>query len=419
MDILIAGGGIGGLTAALALHAKGHSVTVYEAAPELQPLGVGINLLPHAVSVLADLGLLDNLAKLGVETQELLFFNKFGQRIWREPRGLEAGYPVPQFSLHRGELQMLLLDTARARLGPARVREGFAYVRHTVWPSGRVGVWFDAGTGGDLYGPVVADALIGADGIHSAVRKSFYLDEGPPHWSGAVLWRAAIEDAPFLSGRSMIMAGHENQKLVVYPISQQAFEAGRSLTNWIAEIRIGKPGDLPPSRESWNKPGRFEDFMPAFEDWSFDWLDFPALAAKTPEALEFPMVDRDPVPAWSFGPVTLLGDAAHPMYPVGSNGASQAILDARALTESLADGAGDVHGALKSYEAERLPATAALVAANRRQGPEQVMQMVEERAPNGFDQLDDVISQAELEAVSRQYKQVAGFDKAAVARILK
>ena len=419
MDILIVGGGIGGLVAALALHGKGHSVTVYEARPKLQPLGVGINLLPHAVSVLVDLGLLENLAKVGVATQELLFFNKFGQRIWREPRGLEAGYPVPQFSLHRGELQMLLLETVKTRLGPARVREGFAYTRHTVWPSGRVGVWFDTGTGGDEYGPVVADSLIGADGIHSAVRKGFYPDEGPPHWSGAVLWRGAIEDAPFLSGRSMIMAGHESQKLVVYPISQQAFEAGRSLTNWIAEIKIGQPGDPMPSRESWNKPGKFEDFMPAFKDWSFNWLDFPALATKTKEVLEFPMVDRDPVPAWSFGPVTLLGDAAHPMYPVGSNGASQAILDAHALAETLGGGASDVHGALESYEATRLPSTAALVAANRRQGPEQVMQIVEERAPNGFDLVEDVITQAELEAVSKRYKQVAGFDKAAVARILK
>jgi 2-polyprenyl-6-methoxyphenol hydroxylase-like FAD-dependent oxidoreductase len=416
MDILIAGGGIGGLTAALALHAKGHTVTVYEAAPKLLPLGVGINLLPHAVSILADLGLLEDLRRLGVETQELLYFNKFGQRIWREPRGLEARYPVPQFSLHRGEFQMLLLETVKARLGPERVREGMTYARHTIWPSGRVGAWFQKATGGDGYGPVVADALIGADGIHSAVRKGFYPDEGAPHWSGAVLWRAAIEDAPFLSGRSMIMAGHQNQKLVVYPISQKAFEAGRSLTNWITEIRIGAPGDPPPSRESWNKPGKFEDFMPAFKDWAFDWLDFPALAAKTPEALEFPMVDRDPVPAWSFGPVTLLGDAAHPMYPVGSNGASQAILDARALAEALEGGGGDVHGALKAYEAQRLPATAAIVAANRKQGPEQVMQNVEERAPNGFERLEDVITQAELEAVSNQYKQVAGFDKAAVAR---
>lgn len=419
MDILIAGGGIGGLTTALALHAKGHSVTVYEAAPELKPLGVGINLLPHAVSFLADLGLLDELAKVGVETQELVFFNKFGQRIWREPRGIKAGYPVPQFSLHRGELQMLLLQTVRARLGAARVREGYSYARHTVWPSGRVGAWFETAVGGDQYGPVVADVLIGADGIHSAVRKRFYPNEGPPNWSGAMLWRAAIEDAPFLTGRTMIMAGHENQKLVVYPISQKAFEAGRSLTNWIAEIRIGAPGDPPPSRESWNKPGRFKDFMPAFQNWVFDWLDFPSLAEKTPEALEFPMVDRDPVPAWSFGPVTLLGDAAHPMYPVGSNGASQAILDARTLTEALEHGAGDIHGALIDYEAKRLPVTAALVASNRRQGPEQVMQMVEERAPNGFEQLDDVISQTELEAVSKQYKQVAGFDKAAVARILE
>lgn len=416
MEIVIVGGGIGGLTTASSLQNKGLNVTVYEAAPELQPLGVGINLLPHAVSVLAGLGLLDALSALGVETKELIFFNKFGQQIWREPRGLDAGYPVPQFSIHRGELQMLLLEETRRRLGSDRIHEGMSYLRHEIMPDGRVQAWFRDEASNDEIGPVIADALIGADGIHSAVRRELYPDEGPPHWSGAVLWRAAIEDAPFLSGRSMIMAGHEKQKLVVYPISKKAYDSGRSLTNWIAEIRIGAPGDPPPSRKSWNKPGRFEDFMPAFKNWAFDWFDFPALAAKTPEALEFPMVDREPVPQWSFGPVTLLGDAAHPMYPVGSNGASQAILDARALSGVLSNCGADIHGALKVYESERLPATAAIVAANRKQGPEQVMQIVEERAPDGFERLEDVISQAELETISNQYKQVAGFDKASVAR---
>ncbi len=418
MHALVAGGGIGGLAAALALHQKGVEVTVFEAVGELRPLGVGINLLPHAVTVLSGLGLLDALSATGIETKELVFFNKFGREIWREPRGRAAGYDAPQLSIHRGELQFLLLKAAEARLGSDRLRFGMAYARHETTPAG-VRVWFRDMASGREVGPVAGDLLIGADGIHSTVRRGFYPNEGLPRWSGALLWRAAIEDAPFLSGRSMIMAGHSRQKLVVYPISKAALDRGRSLTNWIAELRVGEPGDPPPSRENWNKPGDFDDFMPQFESWNFDWLDFPALARKTPSVLEFPMVDRDPVPAWTFGRATLLGDAAHPMYPVGSNGASQAILDARAIAACLADGRGDVEGALKAYEAERLPATSAIVQANRRQGPEEVMQIVEDRAPNGFDRLEDVISREELETVAAKYKQVAGFDRASVAKVAR
>jgi len=414
MKVIIAGGGIGGLTAALALHARGVDVEVFEAVQDLQPLGVGINLLPHAVAVLEGLGLLPELARLGVETKELIFYSKHGKEIWREPRGKAAGYPVPQFSIHRGRFQALLVQTVRERLGADKLRTGLAYLRHAE-TSGGVEVWLEDRATGRTAGPVQGDALIGADGIHSAVRAGFYPNEGLPRWSGAILWRAAIEDAPFLSDRSMIMAGHSAQKLVVYPISEDARQRGRSLTNWIAELRLGQPGDPPPSRENWNKEGRFEDFMPRFRDWSFDWLDFPALAAKTPAVFEFPMVDRDPVDAWSFGRTTLLGDAAHPMYPVGSNGASQAILDARALSILLADAGGDIEGALLAYDAERRPATAAIVHSNRRQGPEEVMQIVEDRAPDGFERLEDVVSRAELEEIAAKYKQVAGFDKAAVA----
>lgn len=416
MRAIVIGGGIGGLTAALALADRGIDATVFEAVREVKPLGVGINLLPHAVAVLEGLGLLERVREIGVETQELIFFNKFGKEIWREPRGLAAGYPTPQFSLHRGRFQALLMETAQARLGPGRIRTGLAYRRHAPAPGG-VHVWLEDRRTGAEVGPVEADVLIGADGIHSAVRAGFYPDEGPPRWSGAMLWRAALESAPFLSGRSMIMAGHEKQKLVVYPISEEARRRGRSLTNWIAELRIGAPGDPAPGREDWNKPADFADFMPRFESWRFDWLDFPALAHATAEAFEFPMVDRDPVPAWSFGVATLLGDAAHPMYPVGSNGASQAILDARALARALVEFRQDVPAALKAYEAERLPATAAIVASNRRQGPEEVMTIVEARAPNGFERLEDVISRAELEGIAAKYKQVAGFDKASVAKV--
>jgi 5-methylphenazine-1-carboxylate 1-monooxygenase len=257
------------------------------------------------------------------------------------------------------------------------------------------------------------DVLIGADGIHSVVRKSFFPHEGVPRFSGRILWRAVTEAAPFLTGRSMIMAGHQDRKFVAYPICPETAARGRSLVNWIAELTVG--GEEPATRD-WNRVADRAVFAGEFAGWNWDWLDVPALIAGAAETYEYPLGDRDPLPRWSIGRVTLLGDAAHPMYPVGSNGASQAILDARALTDALAAADGDGIAALQRYETTRLGPTSAIVLANRRNGPEQVMQIVEERAPQGFDDLDVVISRAELEAIAAEYKQIAGFDRDALNR---
>lgn len=407
--VIIAGGGIGGLTAAMALHKAGVSVRLFERVAEVRPLGVGINLLPHSVRVLTDLGLQADLAASGIETADLSYYNRFGQLIWREPRGRAAGYAVPQFSLHRGELQMILLAAAKRMLGPDRIVTGHRLLSADEDADG-VAVTFERSVDGERV-TVRGAALIGADGIHSTVRKWAYPEEGGPKYGGRVLWRATIEGAPFLSGRSMFMAGHADQKFVCYPISRTAADRGRSLINWIAELAI--PGDEPPHGADWNRKADKADFLPAFEDWTFDWLDIPRLIRETAEVYEFPMVDRDPLPAWSFGRRTLLGDAAHPMYPIGSNGASQAILDAEALAARFQAG-GSVPAILKAYEGDRLGPTADIVRLNRRQGPEQVMQRVHERAPDGFDRLEDVIGREELEEVAARYKQTAGFDLTSV-----
>ena len=408
MRVMIVGGGIGGLATALSLHQAGIDAAVYEAVPEIRPLGVGINLLPHAVRELSELGLEARLDAVAIRTRELIYTNKFGQTIWREDRGLDAGYRWPQYSIHRGTLQMLLFEAAVERLGRERIRTDRRLVDFEA-AGGRVRARFASRDGKEHLAE--ADVLIAADGIHSTVRQRIHPDEGPPKWNGAILWRAVTEARPFLTGRSMVMAGHQNQKFVCYPISREAAERGRSLVNWIAELRFAP--DHVWAREDWNRPGKLEDFLPAFESWDYGWLDVPALIRGARAVYEFPMVDRDPVERWSFGRVTLLGDAAHPMYPIGSNGASQAILDARILANLLASRRDPVR-ALEEYDAIRRPATAAIVHANRANGPERVMQMVEERAPEGFARLDDVISRDELEAAARDYKLVAGFDKDAL-----
>ncbi len=378
MTVLIAGGGIGGLTLALSLHQIGVPAKVFESVSELKPLGVGINLLPHAVRELIELGLLNQLDASGVRTRELAYFSKHGKPIWSEPRGIEAGYKWPQFSIHRGTLQQILLDAATERLGAENILTSHHLCDWSETASGVRADFIDKATGQPA-GSYDGALLIAADGIHSAIREKLYPQEGPPIWNGRILWRGITAGDAFLSGRTMIMAGHEILKFVCYPISNQPDASGKF---WI--------------------------FLPWFKDWKFDWLDVPGLIRNCPHAYEYPLVDRDPIPQWTFGLTTLMGDAAHPMYPIGSNGASQAILDARVITrEILAHGA--TNAALMAYEAERRPATTDLVMLNRRNGPEQVMQLVEERAPDGFSVVTDVLSLKELEDIAANYKRVAGF----------
>jgi 5-methylphenazine-1-carboxylate 1-monooxygenase len=404
MKIIINGAGIGGLTLALMLHKRGFAPVLYESSIEIKPLGVGINVQPSAIVELTELGLLETLRATGIETAEVVYFNKFGQRIWAEPRGIAAGYLVPQFSIHRGELQMLLLNTVKERLGADAVRPGYEGI--AVDPDNGALTVKHKATGVETV--VQADVVVSADGIHSALRRQFYPNEGPPKFSGCILWRATTVGMPFLSGRSMAMAGHADMKLVCYPISQRYAKQGKAMINWIAELKI--PDDAPP-KDDWNREVDRHIFAPQFATWKFDWLDVPKMFEGAERVFEFPMVDRDPLPRWSHGKVTLLGDAAHPMYPIGSNGATQSVLDARALADQIAGStAADIESALMRYEQERLPKTAKIVMINRAQGPDAAMQVVEDRAPNGFTNLDDVVGIAELEQIALNYKKVVGLD---------
>ncbi|MGM4890523.1 flavin-dependent oxidoreductase [Tardiphaga sp. 862_B3_N4_1] len=405
MTVLIAGGGIGGLTLALSLHQIGVPCRVFESVPALRPLGVGINVLPHAVRELIELGLHDQLDASGVRTRELAFFSKHGKPIWSEPRGIEAGYKWPQFSIHRGRLQQILLDTAIERLGAENILTSHHLSGWTETPDGVRADFIDKVTGKSA-GSYDGTLLIAADGIHSAIRQKLYPQEGAPLWNGRILWRGITKGDAFLTGRTMIMAGHEILKFVCYPISQEPDADGKYDINWVAERHM--PPTYEWRREDYNRAARLDEFLPWFKDWRFDWLDVPGLISNCPHAYEYPLVDRDPVDRWTLGRVTLMGDAAHPMYPIGSNGASQAILDARVLTREIL-ALGDVPAALEAYEAERRPATTDLVMLNRRNGPEQVMQIVEERAPEGFNVVTDVLSQQELEDIAANYKRVAGF----------
>jgi 5-methylphenazine-1-carboxylate 1-monooxygenase len=406
------GGGIGGLVAALALHRVGVTVDVYEAAREMKPLGVGINVQPHAIAILHELGLAHALEETAIQTAELRYVNKFGQLIWQEPRGLAAGYAVPQYSIHRGALQMILFRAVMETLPPGSVHTGHELVGFESSPGGVRARFADRlQEGRDI--TVQCAALIAADGIHSFVRRRFYPDEGDPRFSGRILWRATTATAPMLTGRSMVWAGHDSQKFVCYPISEHARREGRAVLNWIAELRV--PLDSTPPRSDWNRAVEASVFRGAFASWDFGWLSVPALIDDAEAIYEFPMVDRDPLPRWTQGRVTLLGDAAHPMYPVGSNGASQAILDADALASAW-DKAASIEEAFAAYEEKRRPATAAVVLANRQGGPDRVLQLAEERAPNGFADIETVIPRDELEAIANGYKQTAGFDRDTVNR---
>lgn len=399
MHVLIAGGGVGGLALALMLHQRGIGCTVLEAAAEVKPLGVGINTLPHAIRELAALDLLPALDSVGIRTRELRYLNRFGQEIWQEPRGVWAGHEVPQFSIHRGHLHQVLWQAAEARLPIGALLRNARLQGFTQDAGGITARLVD---GRSLSG----DVLIGADGIHSVIRASLHPDDGGIRWNGIQMWRGAVEWPAFEGGDTMIVAGDMKEKLVLYPIGAGASAATR-LTNWVVCAQIGDASKPPPRREDWSRPGQLDEVLAHIARFRIPFLDVAALVRATPEFWEYPMCDRDPLPFWTLGRVTLMGDAAHPMYPVGSNGASQAVLDARCLADLLASHAPEA--ALAAYAAERLPKTAEIVRANRKGGPERVVDEVSARAPDGFARLEDVISREELGAIAGGYAQMAGF----------
>jgi 2-polyprenyl-6-methoxyphenol hydroxylase-like FAD-dependent oxidoreductase len=406
MNAIIVGGGIGGLTLALFLHRAGIACKVYELAPQIRPLGVGINILPHAARELRDLGLDAALARVAILTRESAFFNRFGQLIYREPAGRFAGYDDPQYSIHRGELQKVLVDAVTERMGKQGIVTGWKCVGVDQDARAATAHFCDSSTGAPLASQH-ADIVVACDGLRSVVRKALHPDEGPPLYSGVNMWRGVSVWPPILSGASMIRAGWlTTGKMVIYPIRDNVDGRGRQLMNWVAELETTDY-----KTRDWNRPGNLADFIGAFEQWHFDWLDVPQMIRSAQAVLEFPMVDQDPLPWWSRGRITLLGDAAHPMYPRGSNGAGQAILDARALADALVTHR-DPIDALTAYEAKRLPFTAEVVRTNRKNPPDAILREVFERTGDQpFQRIEDVISHQELVALSDAYKRVAGFDK--------
>jgi 2-polyprenyl-6-methoxyphenol hydroxylase-like FAD-dependent oxidoreductase len=402
--VLIAGGGIGGLSLALTLHQIGVPCVVLETVPVVKPLGVGINLQPNAVRELYDLGLdaavLDG---IGLQAREWALVGRNGNEIYAEPRGLQAGYRWPQYAVHRGELQMLLYRTVLERLGPDAIRLGQRVVGYRNTDDGvTVTVEVRDGTRSEID----ARLLIAADGLHSTVRAQMHPDQPPIQWGGAIMWRGTTSGVPVRSGASFVGVGSLKHRVVLYPISPPDPVTGLATINWIAEITIDNSQGW--TQGDWNRRVAIDDFIHHFEGWDFGWLDVPAMLRGAKEVFEYPMIDRDPVPTWVDGRVALLGDAAHVMYPVGSNGASQAIVDARVLGAALL-----AHGlsptALKAYDDKLCADISALVLRNRGSGPFGLLGLVDERCGGVFDDIEKVMPAAEREAYMARYKAAAGF----------
>lgn len=405
--IAVVGGGVAGLGLALSLHQRGMACDVYEAVPEVKELGVGITLLPHAMRELAALGVQAKLEAVGIENLESVFFNRYGQFIYKEPRGRHAGYPYPELGIHRGKLHRILYEEALARIGPARVHTDHRCTG--VEQNERGAVVHFANAQGQQRPSVPADIVIACDGVNSTIRRQFYPHEKVA-FAGINTWRGVTVHPPILSGKSYLRVGSiHTGKMVIYPIVDNVDGQGRQLINWMAEIQ--REGE---SMNDWNRPGNKADFEAIFADWKFDWLDVPALIASAQQILEYPMVDKNPVPRWTFGRVTFMGDAAHPMYPRGSNGAAQGLIDARTLAELLAT-TPDPLAALEAYDQARVAPTARVVQTNRSTPPDFINIKVDELSGGKpFRHIDDLISQDELRQISENYKRIAGFAQEAV-----
>jgi len=407
MRIAVIGGGIAGLTAALAMARAGLRPTVYEAVHDPKPLGVGINLLPHAVRELTEMGLLEQLEALGVSIDALVYRMADGREVWREPRGRAAGYNWPQLAIHRGRLQAFLRSRVQTELGSDAIRDGHTLSSFVERTAAVQLNFVDRRSGGSI-ATVDADVVIGADGIHSAVRRQLYPREGLPKWNGISLFRGTTLLPAHSVSAQMSWNGHSRQKFVGYPI---AFEpSGAVLFNWICDLPTAAPGTEP--REDWNRRVDPEAWVQRYAGWQWDLIDVVKVVRGSHGVFEFPMIDRDPLSRWTHGRVTLIGDAAHPMYPIGSNGATQSIIDARVLAFHLATAA-DPDTALARYEQERREATARIVLMNRGHGPDKVLEIANERAGTAGE-LELLFPYEERAQIAASYKRIAGFDPAAL-----
>lgn len=404
--VLIAGAGIGGLSVALTLHQIGVPCVVFESVADIKPLGVGINIQPNAVREIYELGFnSESLDTIGVQTREWALVGLNGNEVYSELRGVKAGYKWPQYSVHRGELQMLLYRAALERLGPASIRTGLKVTGYRNRPDGKgVTALLESRSGNRT--EVEGSLLIAADGLHSAVRQQMHPNQPPIQWGGAIMWRGVTKGKPIRSGASFVGLGTHRQRVVFYPISAPDPLTGLADINWIAEITVDNSGGWRDG--DWNKKARHEDFLHHFEKWNYDWIDIPAMLSGASEVFEYPMIDREPVPTWVDGSVALLGDAAHVMYPTGSNGASQAIIDARALGAAMIEH-GVTPSALQAYDAQLCPEMSQLVLRNRGAGPFGLLNLLDDRCGGVFDNIDDVIPRAERDEFMLRYKTAAGF----------
>lgn len=402
--VLIAGGGIAGMAMALTLHQIGVPCRVFETVPDLQPLGVGINLQPNAVRELYELGIgADQLDAIGIQAREWALVGRNGNDVYAEPRGLLAGYKWPQYSVHRGQLQMLLLREVQRRLGPEAVQTG---CRVTGYRNEAQGVTAFVETHQGQRLEVPGRLLIAADGLHSAIRAQMHPDQPPIQWGGAIMWRGTTPGKAIRTGASFVGVGSLRHRVVLYPISPPDPVTGLSTINWIAEITVDNAGGW--TQGDWNRRVKLEDFIHHFEGWNYDWLDVPAMLRGASEVFEYPMIDRDPVPTWVDGRVALIGDAAHVMYPVGSSGASQGIVDTRVLGAAMIEH-GVTPAALQAYDQKLCKDISALVLRNRGSGPFGILGLVDERCGGVFDDIDAVIPKAERDEFMARYKQAAGF----------
>ena len=403
MTVLIAGGGISGLALGLSCHAVGIPIQVYEAGAMLRPLGVGINQQPSAVRELYSLDLQSQLDAIGIHTRDYGMYSKRGLHIWTEPRGLHLGYKWPQYSVHRGLLHMMLYHELLDRAGSHSVVTGVRAIGFDNADDDAI-LHLEHANGQRF--TRCGSVLIGADGIHSAIRKQMQPTEGEPTWGGAMLWRGTTLAVPFLTGASMVMIGYDGLRFVAYPISQPDPVSGHATINWIANLNFDP--DSAYNKEDYNREADLADFLPAFEDFVFSWLNVPELVHNAERIYEFPMVDRDPLSQWTHGRVTLMGDAAHAAYPVGSNGAGAGIIDARELVAAFLQ-YGLTVDALLAYEEKMRPPTSKMILMNRTSGPDKILDVVEERCGGQFDRIEEVISRQEMDEHAALYKRSAGF----------